>query len=58
QIEKSGRYDRPVVTEIVKASEFYVAEKYHQDYYKKNPIRYKVYRYFSGRDQYLDKIWD
>ena len=39
------------------ASAFYKAEEYHQDYYKKNPIRYKFYRYNSGRDQYLKKIW-
>jgi peptide methionine sulfoxide reductase msrA/msrB len=56
-IERSGRYDKPVVTEIVPALVFYRAEEYHQDYYKKNPIRYKFYRYNSGRDQYLKKIW-
>ena len=39
-------------------SNFYKAEDYHQDYYKKNPIRYKYYRYRSGRDSYLKKIWD
>jgi len=56
-LAKSGRYDKPIVTEIVEASVFYEAEDYHQDYYKKNPIRYKYYRYNSGRDQYLKKIW-
>jgi peptide methionine sulfoxide reductase msrA/msrB len=55
-LAKSGRYDKPIVTEIVEASVFYEAEDYHQDYYKKNPIRYKYYRYNSGRDQYLKKI--
>jgi peptide methionine sulfoxide reductase msrA/msrB len=57
-LNKSGRYDKPVVTEIIKASTFYKAEEYHQDYSKKNPIRYKFYRFNSGRDQYLKKIWD
>jgi len=57
ELDKSGRYDRPIVTQIVKASKFYRAEEYHQDYYKKNPIRYKYYRYNSGRDLYLKNIW-
>lgn len=54
---KTGRYKKPVVTEILPAQTFYRAEDYHQDYYKKNPIRYKFYRYNSGRDQFLKKIW-
>lgn len=57
ELDKSGRYNKPIVTEIIEASTFYKAEDYHQDYYKKNPIRYKFYRYNSGRDQYLKKIW-
>ena len=54
---KSGRFDKPIVTEIIKASAFHKAEDYHQDYHKKNPIRYKYYRFNSGRDQFLDKVW-
>jgi len=54
---KSGRFNKPVVTEILKFTRFYDAEEYHQDYYKKNPIRYKYYRHGSGRDQFLEKIW-
>lgn len=53
RLEKSGRFKKPVVTEVVKFSKFYRAEDYHQDYYKKNPIRYKFYRLYSGRDQFL-----
>ncbi|MDY7033809.1 MAG: peptide-methionine (R)-S-oxide reductase MsrB [Thermodesulfobacteriota bacterium] len=57
KLNKSGIYEEPIATEIKEASEFYHAEDYHQDYYKKKPLKYKYYRYFSGRDQYLDKIW-
>jgi peptide-methionine (S)-S-oxide reductase len=56
-LEASGRFKTPIVTEIVPASEFYVAEDYHQDYYRKNPIRYKFYRFACGRDKRLGKIW-
>jgi peptide methionine sulfoxide reductase msrA/msrB len=56
-LQKSGRFTRPMVTEILPASAFYKAEEYYQDYHKKNPIRYKFYRFNSGRDQYLKKIW-
>lgn len=55
-LNESGRYPAPVVTEIRKFEAFYPAEEYHQDYYKKNPLRYKYYRFNSGRDQYLEKI--
>ena len=53
----SGRYDAPIVIEVVALDIFYDAEDYHQDYYKKNPVRYKFYRHGSGRDQYLKKTW-
>jgi peptide methionine sulfoxide reductase msrA/msrB len=54
---KSGRYKKPVVTEILPAERFYRAEDYHQDYYKNHSIKYKFYRYNSGRDRYLEKVW-
>ena len=57
ELEKSGRFSKPIATEIVPLSEFYTAEEYHQDYYSKNPLRYKMYRYGSGRDQFLKRTW-
>jgi peptide methionine sulfoxide reductase msrA/msrB len=57
KLEASGRFDKPIVTEIVAVSKFYPAEEYHQGYYKKNPVRYRYYRFNSGRDQFLTKIW-
>jgi peptide methionine sulfoxide reductase msrA/msrB len=57
KLDKSGRYEKPIVTEILQFYKFYEAEEYHQDYYKKSPLKYKYYRYRSGRDQYLKKTW-
>jgi len=57
KLEASGVFDKPIVTEILPLGPFYPAEAYHQDYYKKNPIRYHWYRSGSGRDQFLEKTW-
>ena len=56
-LEASGRFAKPIVTEILALTEFYPAEEYHQDYHRKNPLRYKFYRYNSGRDQFIKKTW-
>jgi peptide methionine sulfoxide reductase msrA/msrB len=57
-LEKSGKFDKPIVTQVEELSKFYEAEEYHQDYYKKEPLHYKMYRSGSGRDQFLDTVWD
>lgn len=56
-LEKSGKFPKPIATEVLKLSKFYPAEEYHQDYYKKNPLRYQYYRSGSGRDQFLKETW-
>ena len=57
KLDASGKYSKPIVTEIVAATVFYPAEEYHQDYYKKNPIRYKLYSHGCGRAQRLEEVW-
>lgn len=57
ELQASGVYDKPVVIEIVPFTEFYTAEKYHQDYYKKNPVRYNFYTFNSGRYQFVEKVY-
>ncbi|WP_043890893.1 peptide-methionine (S)-S-oxide reductase MsrA [Paenibacillus sp. Aloe-11] len=57
QLAQSGRFDKPIVTEILPASVFYPAEEYHQDYHKKNVKHYKEDRAQSGRDEFINKNW-
>ena len=56
-LEKNKPFKGPIVTEITRATEFYPAEDYHQDYYLKNPVRYKFYRNGCGRDNRLKQMW-
>jgi len=57
ELEKSGRFKRPIVTQIVAAGPFYAAEDYHQHFYKTNPVRYNLYRFNCGRDARLEELW-
>ena len=56
-LQNSGKFDKLIVTEVVAATKFYPAEDYHQNYSQKCPLRYKSYRYASGRDQFIKKNW-
>lgn len=57
KLEASGKFSESIATDILSIGKFYPAEEYHQNYYKKNPIRYNFYRSRSGRDQFLKKTW-
>jgi len=57
ELEESGRFDKPIVTEIAPSSEFYPAEEYHQNFHRKNPGPYKLDRKKSGRDEFIDAHW-
>jgi len=56
-LEKAKRFKAPIVTEILPATTFYVAEAYHQDFYQKNPVEYKQDRKISGRDEFIKARW-
>jgi peptide methionine sulfoxide reductase msrA/msrB len=57
ELAESGVFDKPIATEIVEFKNFYRAEDYHQDYYRTHELRYKYYRWGSGRDQFLERVW-
>ncbi|MDQ6765796.1 MAG: peptide-methionine (S)-S-oxide reductase MsrA [Verrucomicrobiota bacterium] len=57
QLNKSGKFQKPIVTEILPAMKFYPAEEYHQKYYLKNPAEYEAYHVGSGRVAFLEKVW-
>jgi len=57
ELERTKPFREPIVTQLVTAAQFYPAEEYHQDYYKKNPLRYKYYRTSCGRDNRLAEVW-
>ena len=57
ELEKSNKFDKPIVTAITEAPVFYIAEEYHQDFYKKHSARYKIYAEASGRKGFLEDTW-
>ena len=57
-LAQSGKFEKPIVTEILEAKNFFPAEAYHQDYYKKHPVKYRLYRFGSGRQLFLEKKWN
>ncbi|RMD84256.1 MAG: peptide-methionine (S)-S-oxide reductase [Candidatus Dadabacteria bacterium] len=58
KLATSGIFSKPIVTEILPFKNFYPAEQYHQDYYKKHPLRYKQYRKGSGREDFIERVWN
>jgi peptide-methionine (S)-S-oxide reductase len=56
-LAESGRFETPIQTQLLAAAKFYPAENYHQNYYQRNPVRYKYYRWNCGRDQRLSEVW-
>jgi peptide methionine sulfoxide reductase msrA/msrB len=57
ELDESGKFDKPIVTEILPLTKFYPAEEYHQDYYKKQPERFNAYKKLSGREQFIQETW-